>query len=288
MIKNLLVLKITIWILIEFCCCAHLWGYKGPHGPQDWGQFYPTCDQSSQSPIDIKHDQDLVYKMETPLQFFNYHQIPDKVKITNDGHLKTVFPTAAPMLMYGGGLTTAYKFHDIHIHWGSHNHLGSEHKVDGRSFPVEFHFVHYKAQYDSLSQALENPEHDTLAVLGVFGEIVEEDNPRLAPLLDHLAAVESSTGEEMDIPGFAANSILPENHDRFYRYSGSLTTPGCFEVVSWTVSRTVIPISESQMNKLRALMLPDHSPQMDNNRPVQQLNKRKVYDVETFLHHYSI
>ena len=33
---------------------------------------------------------------------------------------------------------------------------------------------------------------------------------------------------------------------RFYRYQGSLTTPGCSEVVSWVVAKQTIRISRKQ------------------------------------------
>merc|ERR1712242_583062 len=266
------------------------WGYKNnQNGPQHWGQYYPSCDKSSQSPINIEHDHNLIYTMATPLQFVNYHQIPGKVKIINDGHLlQTSFPTASPMMMYGGGLASPYIFDDIHIHWGSNSHLGSEHAIDGVSHPVEFHLVHHKAIYDNLSHALENPEDDTLAVLAVFGEIAEQDNPKLNPLMDHLTAVETSFGEEQEIPGYAVNNFLPDRIGRFFRYTGSLTTPGCFEIVSWIVSQTAIPISEAQMEKLRSLKVVDGGAMVDNNRPVQNLNKRSVYDVETLLYFWTM
>ena len=41
--------------------------------------------------------------------------------------------------------------------------------------------------------------------------------------------------------------MLPNSLEKFYRYSGSLTTPGCFESVTWTVFKDPVTISQDQV-----------------------------------------
>lgn len=42
--------------------------------------------------------------------------------------------------------------------------------------------------------------------------------------------------------------ILPqENMSRYFRYSGSLTTPNCSEAVTWTLFESTIPLSRKQV-----------------------------------------
>jgi carbonic anhydrase len=47
---------------------------------------------------------------------------------------------------------------------------------------------------------------------------------------------------------FPLMDLIPDRTGSFYRYNGSLTTPGCNEDVIWTVFDTPIGISERQVN----------------------------------------
>ena len=94
-------------------------------------------------------------------------------------------------------------------------------------------------------------------------------------------------------------NVLPEVTRSFFRYNGSLTTPGCDEDVIWTIFDTPIAISERQvsvkeyclypidvfltvydflkLNMLRRLKDDDNKPMVNNYRPVQELNDRKLF-----------
>ena len=68
----------------------------------------------------------------------------------------------------------------------------------------------------------------------------------------------------------------PSSASHFYRYDGSLTTPGCYESVTWTVFHQPLAISEGQMSFFRSLKFKDGNPMVNNFRPVQPLNGRKI------------
>ena len=56
-----------------------------------------------------------------------------------------------------------------------------------------------------------------------------------------------SPGQEVLIPGFSIEELLPERPDEYYRYKGSLTTPPCHPTVLWTVFRNPVQISQEQV-----------------------------------------
>ncbi len=63
----------------------------------------------------------------------------------------------------------------------------------------------------------------------------------------------------------------------FFRYSGSLTTPGCNEIVEWNVvDSPVIGFSENQFLKFQSLLDSYGLPILTNSRPIQNLNDRIV------------
>lgn len=46
------------------------------------------------------------------------------------------------------------------------------------------------------------------------------------------------------------NRLLPRRTSSFYRYFGSLTTPDCQEIVTWTIFDNTIEISERQVSRI--------------------------------------
>lgn len=56
-----------------------------------------------------------------------------------------------------------------------------------------------------------------------------------------------SPGQEVFIPGFSIEELLPERPAEYYHYKGSLTTPPCHPSVLWTVFRNPVQISQEQV-----------------------------------------
>lgn len=66
------------------------------------------------------------------------------------------------------------------------------------------------------------------------------------------------------------SSLMGSNMNQFWRYEGSLTTPPCTEKVIWSVFRTPITFSESNIVSFRQNILPKNlrGPQFFYNRTV--------------------
>lgn len=140
------------------------------------------------------------------------------------------------------------------------------------------HLVHYNIRCGrNLGDAIANcpSDNEALAVLGIM--IEEGDyNPHFENLLDafqYITADDAST----HFKPTALEKLLPHDTNEFWRYSGSLTTPGCDELVVWTVFKNPIQMSKHQLEKMFQLQDCDGTSLVNNFRPTQPLNSRVVY-----------
>ena len=77
----------------------------------------------------------------------------------------------------------------------------------------------------------------------------------------------------------SASNLVDNILDTYYRYNGSLTTPGCFESVQWTVFTKPLKVTHETAAKM-ALMSRSTSFE-DNWRHTQALNAREMLFFET-------
>ncbi|XP_059152090.1 carbonic anhydrase 1-like, partial [Physella acuta] len=196
--------------------------------------------------------------------------------LNKDGHTVQVEYTGQGIYIKDGGLPTSYKLDQFHFHWGAIDTRGSENIIDNIHFPMELHIVHRQNSSNSFRNAASYPSG--LAVIGFFFKVVAEDNERLNRHLLRFLSMVIHTDQMAHIPAFALSEILPDlNNLDYYRFDGSLTYPPCHESVIWSVATEFIPISKSQLNMFRNLQTRDQNPMVDNFRPPQNLNQRRVY-----------
>ncbi|NVO57922.1 carbonic anhydrase family protein [Rhodobacteraceae bacterium B1Z28] len=123
--------------------------------------------------------------------------------------------------------------------------------MNGKQTEAEIHFVHQTDEGDLL----------VIAVLVETGAA----NAELVGLLNYTPAKGQFVKPEIMI---SSDSLLLDNLVG-YRYKGSLTTPGCLEIITWHIVRDTVAFSSEQIPQLRSI-----SP--TNVRPVQEIGRRYI------------
>ena len=175
------------------------------------------------------------------------------MKLTNNGEtvvlsLPKTYPADQTPYLSGSAFPNDYRFIQLHFHWGPNSiDGGSEHLLRSKRYAAEMHLVHYNTKYSSFAEATNHT--DGLAVLGVLLDTTNNpnDNPGLAKLVKHFNEVTESGSDTNLTSPLKLNELLPKNTQNFYRYRGSLTTPKYAEIVTWTVLKTPLFVSEQQV-----------------------------------------
>jgi carbonic anhydrase len=220
------------------------WGYEGEVGPEHWAEFesdFGACSTGrNQSPIDLAN----FIHADLPKIAFDYK--PGGHQVVNNGH--------AVQVNYNDGSSitvdsTVFKLKQFHFH------SPSENTINGRSFPMEAHFVHADDQGNLAVVALMFEEGSSNGVLeSVWPKVPQVEN-----------------GKDALEPVVSAEALLPANRD-YYRYDGSLTTPPCSEGVRWFVLKQPAKATAEQLAVVGKTLT--HA----NNRPVQPTGARAILD----------
>ncbi|HHT9114792.1 MAG TPA: carbonic anhydrase [Candidatus Wunengus sp. YC65] len=222
------------------------WSYEGEYGPEHWGDIKPDYSKCKggqrQSPVGIA----LTEKAKLESINVNYYAAP--LKIINNGHTIQVNCKNGSYAAIGNKRYELLQFHF---------HSPSEHKINGRSYAMEAHFVH-------------KGEDGKLAVIGVLMD-EGRGNDFIKTLWSNLPKDEGKEHVVTDVK-INANQLLP--HDMsYYTYAGSLTTPPCSEIVNWIVLKTPIEISKSQIDRFTSIF-------KNSARPIKSLCGRVVKESE--------
>ncbi len=223
---------------------AH-WGYTGHTAPKYWGEIdekFKMCSiGKSQSPINITEDISVKTDGLDKIQF-NYHA--DSTDVLNNGHAIQVNVDSHSSINIDNKHFVLKQFHF---------HSPSENEIDGRSFPLEAHFVHVA-------------KNGELAVVSVLYQLGKE-NETLQKIFDSMPK-EVNKHNPLELNSKMIDKLLPTSKDYYY-FNGSLTTPPCSEGVKWMVLKSYETISKAQLKQFTNVI-------EGNNRPIQPINARKV------------
>ncbi|XP_057294046.1 carbonic anhydrase 2-like isoform X1 [Hydractinia symbiolongicarpus] len=252
------------------------WTYQGVNGPDYWHRNFPVAASTYQSPVNIELSEVEYNESLTELILTGYEdiQMDKKLKLCNNGctiKLKLENGVRASRADF----TNTYEALFVCFHWSTDNSRGSEHCVDGKSYPMEIQLIHKNTKYTEDEMF---DKKDGLLMLAYFVEISDEENINLSQITDNLKKIKYK-GEEVKIDNFPLRTILPNNISKYYQYVGSLTTPPCNECVTWIVLSDTINMSQEQMDNFRLLYSGDNNTSQllhNNYRPLQKLHHRKI------------
>jgi len=257
--------------------------------PDQWVTGYPACGGNKQSPIDFIHVPE-VKEPKNPLQFSGHcseyvlHKLPETLKweavnSTCKVHLKG----------------KSYSLKQFHIH------TGSEHKVNGKQYDSEVHFVHQEdelgedylvlglfieasdqvADYEEewMNDALESVVELEEDIASKWDESSEAEATSDSSSTSNMNDEEHNAEDEIQFSGMPSYAHLVKSkimEHGVMNYEGSLTTPPCTEAVNWWVVRSPIHVSSSHLasfaEKVASL---EEIPY--NARPIQPLNGRQIH-----------
>jgi carbonic anhydrase len=229
---------------------GHGWTYQGEHGPAHWGamgEAFHACESGrAESPIDIEKAKKAPADM-SRLKV-NYKPVP--IDIINTGHAIQFNATPGTDSISLGG--QAYQLVQFHFH------SPGEERFAGKDSVMDAHLVH-------------RSEDGKLLVLAVQFQLGDQPNPVIQAMLDRIP---KEKGAEFKVNAVMVNptDLLPKQMS-YYTYSGSLTTPPCSEGVTWIEFKERVSITQQQLDAMQRFY---HG----NQRPVQALNGREIWDVE--------
>ncbi|KAJ7357679.1 Carbonic anhydrase- protein 10 [Desmophyllum pertusum] len=241
----------------------------GAKGPDEWETLNGnwSCNGRKQSPINVITDQVMQNDPTNPpnLRLTVAGNKPITGELRNNGYAPTFFiGEELTVKLAGGLLQESYFLKQFHFHFGCNDTVGSEHTIDGNTYPIELPMANSSTSPANI--ALEK-------IAQLLNNVVDENG-------NHV--VTQSAG--IHIEDFAPLLVSPDVADRFYKYKGSLTTPGCYESVTWFVMNNHPQITEKEILAFRNLKSskahvqgPNAGRMCNNFRNTMPLNGRQIH-----------
>ncbi|MEA3419484.1 MAG: carbonic anhydrase family protein [Campylobacterota bacterium] len=206
------------------------------NGPTHWGEFSKTCSEGR-----AQSPINILPGKSVTIDPKDVIRLDDDVDsvatVIDNGHSIKVTPKKGGRTIFRGE-----PYHLLQFHF----HGKSEHTVNSKRYDMVAHYVH------------KNLNTGDLLVVAVFFE-EGKNNPTLDTIINNV-------GKEITI---SPRDLAPKERKHFYHYVGSLTTPPCSENVQWFLLKNPAQASKEQIAAFRKYYV-------DNKRPIQELNDRKV------------
>lgn len=257
------------------------WTYDGISGPGFWGLINPEwslCNRGRrQSPVNLEPDK-LLFDPNLRTLHVDKHRVNGMLVNTGHSAVFTVDNTTRRHVnATGGPLSYLYQLHELHLHYGLSDDVGSEHTVNGHAFPAEIQIFGFNSQlYSNYSEALQKAQG--IVGISILLQLGDLSNPELRLLTDQVENIRHG-GSSAQVVRLSLQGLLPAT-ETYMTYDGSATMPACQETVTWVVLNKPIYITKQQLHGLRRLMQGDNkhprAPLGNNYRQPQPLHFRPV------------
>jgi len=236
------------------------WSYTDQ--TQQWSDSHDTCGGVRQSPINIEPENAFLSSVKDDVDApgiiaaINAMTFEAKMSDPGQGHAIKFTPVV-------NAENSKVKCEQFHFHMDT-----SEHTVDGKPYFGEVHAVCYKNRNSDFGAAVAEGKSDSLAVFGFFLEKSADDSSdaNVQTIID-LVSNNPTGSDSVTVKLPTATSL-----SKYYRYMGGLTTPGCNEIVEWTVFADTVKISQAQIDSINGW----NAHLIKNNRKTLPLGDRKV------------
>ena len=219
------------------------WGYIGDFSLEHWYEVSPTYQAclmgQRQSPVDIVNG---AFEGNPHDLVFRYG--PVNLEVFDAGYTLQANVAAGLCLELEGDRYDLKQFHF---------HTPGEHQILGQPTAMEIHLVHQNRQGKFVVVALLINENENLDVWGATD--FEND---IRPVWEFF---ELNPPAQLT-PSIHLAKLLPRDR-RFFRYTGSLTTPPCSETVEWIIFQKPRLLRTQRINQYKALF-------PNNARPIQR------------------
>ena len=218
----------------------HDWSYSNP------GAWPGVCSSGkAQSPIDIG----TTSPAKLPALDIAWSRSADA--IVNNGHtIQLDFRSGGTLTVGNNTYTPLNQFHF---------HRPSEHTIGGQGSAMELHFVHnYPTRTAVIGVLMRSGKPNP-----TFATIVKS-MPKKAEVPPH-----GQKPKGVVIAGVNPAALLPARRS-YYRYTGSLTTPGCTEGVAWMLMTDPIEVAAADIAEFAKLYANNARPARKDSRKVER------------------
>jgi len=272
--SNIVLFSMLPFLLLANSVGAEDWSYEGGQGPSHWKG---VCNKGQQqSPVNV-----------TDIRHFNQSKLASALLHVEPTHFHADITHNIVHLKAEEGSALIYEgrtYELSQVHW----HTPSEHKVRGKAFAMEMHWVFLPNKANK--EVPGGEESYNAVVIAVFMQVTEDSQGNSVfhtvltnlPRTDKETVIESLridltkflpprtfTGEPLVIPNNKSTQKKEYWQLGYYTYDGSLTAPPCTENVRWLLLPRLVSITQEEHD------LYVHYGGAHSARPVQPLYERE-------------